>query len=282
MHVPSGEPAGSLSRPPAKRKTRTARPIKEGKLLRAGGPSKSSASRPTPAARPLPGKSLTVAVTPPAVKTNSITPPSALHKAPPPPPAPTNPMYRAKYTFEGQSGEVSLLKDDVVELIDKVDQDWWLVKKGSEQGWAPHKYLEPVPAQQSTPPPPPPRVNRPVPVNADTSAKPISVSLGLAPPNGNAPSWTKAQGASGDLPASSRLSSALAGGAKAPPLALKPSAPKPKPAPKPPISGAKPTVSSVPLSTPILPSRPGGGMATSAKAPGQLDLAAAVSIQFTL
>lgn len=39
VHVPSGEPAGSLSRPPAKRKAAAVRPITQGKLLRAGGPS---------------------------------------------------------------------------------------------------------------------------------------------------------------------------------------------------------------------------------------------------
>ena len=39
VHVPSGEPPGSLSRPPAKRKAGVVRPITQGKLLRAGGPS---------------------------------------------------------------------------------------------------------------------------------------------------------------------------------------------------------------------------------------------------
>ena len=39
VHVPSGEPAGSLSRPPAKRKPGIVRPITQGKLLKAGGPS---------------------------------------------------------------------------------------------------------------------------------------------------------------------------------------------------------------------------------------------------
>lgn len=38
MHVPSGEPPGSLSRPPAKRKEGVIRPITQGKLLRKGGP----------------------------------------------------------------------------------------------------------------------------------------------------------------------------------------------------------------------------------------------------
>lgn len=36
VHVPSGEPPGSLSRPPAKRKPGVVRPITQGKLLKAG------------------------------------------------------------------------------------------------------------------------------------------------------------------------------------------------------------------------------------------------------
>lgn len=39
VHVPSGEPAGSLSKPPAKRKAGVVRPITAGKLLKKGGPS---------------------------------------------------------------------------------------------------------------------------------------------------------------------------------------------------------------------------------------------------
>lgn len=39
VHVPSGEPPDSLSRPPAKRKAGVVRPITQGKLLRKGGPS---------------------------------------------------------------------------------------------------------------------------------------------------------------------------------------------------------------------------------------------------
>ena len=39
VSVPTGEPPGSLSRPPAKRKPGQVRPITQGKLLRKGGPS---------------------------------------------------------------------------------------------------------------------------------------------------------------------------------------------------------------------------------------------------
>jgi myosin I len=39
VSIASGEPPESLSRPPAKRKPGVVRPITQGKLLRAGGPS---------------------------------------------------------------------------------------------------------------------------------------------------------------------------------------------------------------------------------------------------
>lgn len=39
VHVQSGEPPNSLSRPAAKRKEGIARPITQGKLLKRGGPS---------------------------------------------------------------------------------------------------------------------------------------------------------------------------------------------------------------------------------------------------
>jgi hypothetical protein len=40
VHVPSGEPPNSRSRPPAKRKAGVVRPVTQGKLLKSGGPSK--------------------------------------------------------------------------------------------------------------------------------------------------------------------------------------------------------------------------------------------------
>lgn len=42
VHVPTGEPPSSTSRPAAKRKVGVARPITQGKLLRPGGPSSSA------------------------------------------------------------------------------------------------------------------------------------------------------------------------------------------------------------------------------------------------
>ena len=65
-------------------------------------------------------------------------------------------MYRAKYAFTGQEGEMSLSKDDVVELVEKDDNGWWLVKKDGIEAWAPSNYLELVPPKPKAAPVPPP------------------------------------------------------------------------------------------------------------------------------
>ncbi|THV07471.1 hypothetical protein K435DRAFT_833368 [Dendrothele bispora CBS 962.96] len=328
VHVPSGEPPNSTSRPPAKRKPGVVRPITEGKLLKAGGPSKprsGATPRPKPAAQPLPGKSsvtpaapavaskpIPVATPRPAATNGSRAPPAPPRAAaappppppPPPPPAePEVPMYKAKYAFQGEEGEMSLKKDELVEVVEK-DNDgngWWLIKKDGVEGWAPSNYLELVqPKAAPAAPPPPPRVPKPAPaaaaakpkpvipsaVTANASAKPVSVFPGMAPANGSAAPWKKtastASAAADDSPGSSRPSSALGGRPAPPPVAAKP---------KPPAPGGKPVVGGapkVPGGKPPIPSAPrppvGGGAAPKvggAKPPaapgGQMDLAAALA-----
>lgn len=313
VHVPSGEPPSSTSRPAAKRKPGIVRPITQGKLLRAGGPSdKGKTSRPKPAVQPLLGKSAqlaTVRPTPVAPPKSAPAPPTrnSVPSPPPPPPpkAPEAEVYKAKFAFEGQEGEISLKKDDTVELVEKDDNGWWLVRKDGQEGWAPNNYLELVPpkpkaapAARSPPPRPPPppsvplvAVAAPIPASAsnstalkslaaDTSAKPVAVFPGLAPSNGSAAPWKKptavsANGSSSTTPASSRPSSSL--GVKPPP----PVATKPKPVP-PPVA-SKPSGSKPPPKPPIpTTSRPGASTAppkiSKLSAPaGQMDLAAALA-----
>lgn len=48
-------------------------------------------------------------------------PPPPRASAPPPPPAHDKPMYKALYAFQGQEGEITLAKDDVVEMLEKDD-----------------------------------------------------------------------------------------------------------------------------------------------------------------
>ncbi|KAL5535659.1 MYO1_1 [Sanghuangporus sanghuang] len=364
VHVPSGEPPNSLSRPPAKRKPGVVRPITQGKLLRAGGPDKpKTTSRPRPAAQSLPGKA---AAPPPSIRpapaaaapsamsapkpavqsfstgagvppppppppppgkaTAPVAPPQSSAKVssppapaslpvraaappapPPPPPPPEEPevqMYKARFAFEGQPGEMSLQKGDLVELVEKDDNGWWLVKKNGEEGWTPSNYLEfvpPKPKAVHTHPPPPPAGRRPPPVPgvapessgpavratplrsvaADANAKPVAVFPGMAPANGSAAPWRKniSSDSNDTSPGNSRPTSVV-GSKPVPAIAAKPKpapppvASKPKVPGKPPIPTAPRPVSGVPSA----PSRPGGGVKPPpGAAPGQMDLAAALA-----
>ena len=224
-------------------------------------------------------------------------------------------MYRAKFAFEGQEGEMSLKKDELYELIEKDDNGWWLVKKDGVEGWAPSNYLElvpPKPKAAPAPPPPPPAGRRvppaapaapisstasaghatprtfPKPVTADPSAKPVAVFPGMMPSNGSAAPWKKtaSTGTNGSsretTPTSSRPTSSLA--SKAPPPA-----PKPKPGPPPlaakpgmaapPKVGAKPPVPAASRPPAAAPKPRSGGVSKPAAPAGQLDLAAVVSFR---
>jgi len=204
-------------------------------------------------------------------------------------------MYKAKYAFEGQEGEISLRKDDVVELLQKDDNGWWLVVKDGEEGWAPYNYLELVPPKiaPAAIPPPPPRT-RPMTtpndipvaaVTADASAKPVAVFPGAGSANGSATPWKKSptptQPGSGSV---ENTKPPMKTGSKVPP----PVATKPKPPPvsakpaKPSIGGAKPGGTVKPpvpaaVKPPPVASNKPGAIARPAMVGGQLDLAAAVN-----
>lgn len=267
-----------------------------------------SVSRPKPTAQPLPGKPVqpvAVAALKSTVAPRTPPPPPAKSPAPPPPPEePDVDLYRAKFTFKGQDGEMALQKDDIVELVEKDNNGWWLVKKDGEEGWAPNNYLELVPKKPKAPPAAsPPPVRRPPPstpaapsapaapkitaavksVIADVSAKPVAVFPGLIPSNGSATPWKKTTAPAGDptdtTPTNSRPSSSLA--ARPPPPVVA------KPKVMPPPVAMKPGAGRPPGKPPI-PTAPrpvaGGTVAqkanvTKPSAPvGQMDLAAAVSI----
>lgn len=206
VSVPSGEPAGSQSRPAPRKKPGLVRPITQGKLLRPGGPSK-----PRPAMKPivsrntqaavLPGAGAgaarssasasaapAVAKTPAAAKRTSTAAAGAPPPRPPPPPAapaaaPEKPMYKALYDFAtSNEGEMALVKDEQVEVTQKEESGgWWLVKKNGVEGWAPSTYLElvppkpkpvaaaPTPAPAKRAPPPAPGAGKPTSANATST-----------------------------------------------------------------------------------------------------------------
>ncbi|KAF7547444.1 hypothetical protein G7Z17_g7717 [Cylindrodendrum hubeiense] len=87
---------------------------------------------------------------------------SATRVPPPPPPAaaPSKPKIIAKvlYDFSGQKeNELSISAGEMVEIVQKESNGWWLAKKGPGQAWVPAAYVEeqaPPPAPRAPPPPP--------------------------------------------------------------------------------------------------------------------------------
>lgn len=206
---------------------------------------------------------------------------------------------------------MTLKKDDVVEVVEKTDNGWWLVKKSGTEGWAPNNYLVLVPPKPKAtpvpPPPPPPPTQRRVPappqttttvtpavkppvkpLAADTNAKPVSVFPGMKPSNGSATPWKKThtqQDSTDDSPNNSRPNSSLAN--RPPPLATKPKPGPPPIASKPNVSGGHGGPPRIPGKPPIptaqrptgtsRPVPPKPGVKNPPAVGGQLDLAAAVS-----
>ncbi|KAF9584332.1 class II myosin [Lunasporangiospora selenospora] len=192
--VPNGEPASSASWPPCERMAKPVRPITSGKLLKKGGPQKSpmgggGARRPptsTSGMASVAGAAMndkSTSVQAPMKTPSAVTPPASAAKRqpPPPPPAPvaeapppppSKPMYKAIYNFVSEdAGEVSFVKDDVMEILEKDDNGWWLAKKDGKEGWVPSNYLVEVPAPKPTPPPAlPAKRNPPPPPPAATAA----------------------------------------------------------------------------------------------------------------
>ena len=204
---------------------------------------------------------------------------------------------------------MSLEKDDIVELVEKDNNGWWLVKKNGVEAWAPNNYLELVPpkpkaAAPPPPPPPPPAAKRPTPsapgapaapklgggpalksISADPSAKPVAVFPGMAAGNGSAAPWKKtavshaAESSADSTPTASRPGSALA---PKPPVAAKPKPGPPPLASKPAVGGApkvgaKPPVPAAARPAAGAPKPKVGGVAKPPAVGGQMDLAAVVS-----
>ncbi|KAF7954018.1 uncharacterized protein EAE97_001416 [Botrytis byssoidea] len=195
IHTQAGEPPNSRSKPLPKGKPVAPKPFTSGRLIKPGGPggrpSKlTNGNRPIPkpvpspaAARPVPtpaaarspipapipaanpiAASIPVHTRNPSLQSAQSTravppPPPPAPPAPPPAPASKEPQYRVLYEFAGQSAnEFSLKQGEIVTVLQKETNGWWLTKNVRGQGWAPTAYLEEV-----APPPPPPVASRPTP-----------------------------------------------------------------------------------------------------------------------
>ncbi|KAF8978612.1 class II myosin [Entomortierella lignicola] len=196
--VPSGEPGDSPTWPSCGKISKPPRPITSGKLIRKGGPQRMNqsgggggGSRRPPASTPkaaAPASSPAAARAPPSSNTSNASIAAAaatsVKRQPPPPPpapvaevapaAPAKTMYKALYNFDSEdSGEVSFVKDDLMEILEKDDNGWWLAKKDGKEGWVPSNYLVEVPAAKPTPPPALPAKRQP-PAPPAASATPIA------------------------------------------------------------------------------------------------------------
>ncbi|CAJ0830946.1 732_t:CDS:10 [Entrophospora sp. SA101] len=87
---------------------------------------------------------------------------------------PANPTYKAIYEFNTEDeGELPFKIDDVLEILEKADNGWWLAIKDGEKGWVPSNYLEEIKIS-SKPPPPlplPARRKQPPTPSSSTTAK---------------------------------------------------------------------------------------------------------------
>ncbi|KAK8104181.1 myosin-1 [Apiospora kogelbergensis] len=197
VHTQQGEPPSSTSKPTPKGKPVPPRPITRGKLIKPGGPNgrparaqntrpaaASSTTKRGPASlqtpRPVPTPAAAAATTALPSHTRNQNSTSSTVRMPPPPPPPAAPPAKAKmqakvlYDFAGQKeNELTIKAGDIIEVVQKENNGWWLAKNASGQAWVPAAYVEaikapaPAPAPAPRPPPPPPTAN-----GAAASAKP--------------------------------------------------------------------------------------------------------------
>ncbi|OJJ46140.1 hypothetical protein ASPZODRAFT_133139 [Penicilliopsis zonata CBS 506.65] len=205
IHTGPGEPPSSVSKPTPRPKQVAARPVTTGKLLRpggpGGGPSKLAASRPTPAARPLPQAAPRAApaaeepkvmarrpVPQPVaavaeISTHSRNSSTASTRPPPPPPPPPGPpaappaakkpTAKVLYDFSSdRANELTIRAGEIVQIVSKEGNGWWLCMNTttSSQGWTPEAYLEEIVAAVAKPMPPPPPPAGPRSVSTHTPA----------------------------------------------------------------------------------------------------------------
>ncbi|KAI5457936.1 myosin-5 [Mariannaea sp. PMI_226] len=141
----------------------------------AAGATPKPTPRPTP--KPTPRASAASAVVTPAqhqplanhTRNQGSTSSTATRVPPPPPPAPPAqpPKIMAKvlYDFAGQKeNELSIVAGELVEIVQKENNGWWLAKKGNGQAWVPAAYVEEqAPPAPRAPPAPPVAKAKPTP-----------------------------------------------------------------------------------------------------------------------
>jgi len=187
IHTQPGESPASASRPTPKGKPVPPRPITRGKLIKPGGPGGRPSRIPqnrTPQTRPRATAASSARsenqprVTAAAAVASAFTNPIPSHtrqqsntsaaRAPPPPPpaAPAKPpkiMAKVLYDFAQENvNELTITAGQIIEIVQKENNGWWLAKTANGQAWVPAAYVEeqappaPPPVVAPRPPPPPP------------------------------------------------------------------------------------------------------------------------------
>ncbi|RDD42341.1 SH3 and PX domain-containing protein 2B [Trichoplax sp. H2] len=73
-------------------------------------------------------------------------------------PAVKKESYRVLYEFSKTfNGTIDVKESELVNVIEKNEDGWWLVRRGSDEGFVPGNYLEAVPANFKPPRPPKPK-----------------------------------------------------------------------------------------------------------------------------
>ncbi|ANB14006.1 myosin 5 [Sugiyamaella lignohabitans] len=171
-------------------------------------PVKATPSPAVPAQRTSPAAKRVSRVPPP--------PPVASSKPSPPPPAPpAQPTAKALYDYAGtRPNELSISKDEIVYVLQKADNGWWLAEKldKSAQGWTPASYVEEIKVESA-----PPAAARKAPPPAPPKKKAIGSALtpngGAATPSSDqTPSPTLASGLAEALKQKNQATNHLAGG----------------------------------------------------------------------
>ncbi|PFH55566.1 hypothetical protein XA68_18031 [Ophiocordyceps unilateralis] len=192
IHTRQGEAPNSGSRPMPKGKPVPPRPITRGKLIKPGGPGGLGAQSTRPVggltSQPSPGAGAARTAASSATATSQPSAASAAASASrprnqsgagganrdPPPPLPAAPSSRSKvtakvlYDFSSQrENELSIRVGDMVEIVQKESNGWWLAKNAQGQAWVPAAYVE----EQTAPAPPPAAAPRPPPAPPSVKAK---------------------------------------------------------------------------------------------------------------
>ncbi|CEG82720.1 Putative Myosin I MyoA/Myo5 [Rhizopus microsporus] len=242
VKICSGEPSSSQSAPPcAVKQTTTKKAVAAPKKIN---------NTPRPAAHhPIAANTSSIRSAPPPPPPPTAPVAAPTPPAPPAPPAtPSLPQYKAIYPFKSEEqGEIAFEKGDLLEIVEKDENGWWLAKKDGIEGWVPSNYLEEYVAPKAASPPPPPPARRAAPLPPKTinnNNNTVSTPAPIPSTNG-VPAWKaelEARKANTPVPATRRA----------------PPAPGPKP-----VVPVKPST----MNKPVVPARPGGVPTPAPRAP---------------